>query len=136
MEAVAAMIDSPNIGKRMNTINWEVIDFPDDAFELLTSDRPVMRTNGIETAGGHIALPIGPRRLFLASPYPPVINSITNMDRKQLAKQINLRVVEGAARFVYGSTDSQLNFVAKHFGRRPTARLVEITLVSGKQIDE
>lgn len=136
MEAVATMIDSPNIGKRMNSINWKVIDFPDDAFELLTSDRPVMRSDGIEAPDGHIALPIGPRRLFLASPHRAVMTSITTMNRRQLAKQINLRIVEGAARFVYGSTDNQLNFVAKHFGERPTARLVEITLASGKQIDE
>lgn len=56
-----SLVDNPGVGNKINETMWRVVDVPACCHPLLTSDRPVIRTNGLARKGGHIALPIGPR---------------------------------------------------------------------------
>ncbi len=47
MRALTGMIDNPNMGLKMNRMVWAILDTPRDDHPLLTSDRPIIRTNGM-----------------------------------------------------------------------------------------
>jgi hypothetical protein len=123
--ALIGLIDNPSLGQRLNSYQFEVINFPDDVPELLTSDRPIIRNHsGLAAPGGHIALPIGPRALFVTAPRTDVLVNLKNADRGELAEASNLEVVRHAARFAYASSDRVLEFVKAHFGTVPEPRLI------------
>ncbi len=77
---------------------WRIYTFPPHFYPLLTSDRPVIRTNGLAQKGGHLALPIGPRRLFVASHDPDVINGLWASAPRVLAAEVNKNTVESAVK--------------------------------------
>lgn len=118
------LIDNANVGSHINKMTWRVFNFPEHCHPLLTSDRPVIRTNGLERPGTHIALPIGPRRLFVASIDPDVINELLSRKPSILAREVNKLTVESAARYVYGVDDQQLRFVSNRFGKTPVPRVM------------
>ena len=62
-------------------------------------------------------LPIGPLSLFVAVNNLETENIIKSMNPRQLMEQVNDRVASQARRFVYGSDDRQLRFVANRLGR-------------------
>lgn len=128
-ETLCNLIDNKAVGVEINQMEWRVLESPAAAPSLLTSDRPLIRTASISGPGAHIALPISPRLLFIATPDPNVLASLQKADQIKLVKDINLHVVGAASRFVYGWDDSQLRFVKNHFGSKPQPRLLESILV-------
>lgn len=120
-----SLIDHANVGAEINNMHWRVLKTPQEAPTLLTSDRPVLRTNNIQGPQGHLALPIGPRLFFIASPDSDFLAQVLKADRVGLVKEVNRQVVEGAAKFVYGIDDKQLRFVQNRFGKTPQPRLME-----------
>ncbi|MET3359779.1 MULTISPECIES: DUF4238 domain-containing protein [Bradyrhizobium] len=124
-EVLFKLIDHAEIGAEINAMHWRVLSFPSDAPTLLTSDRPVMRTLNLRDRQAHIALPIGPRLLFMASPSAGFLERVLKADLVGLAKEANRQIVEGASRFVYGADDKQLRFVQNRFGKSPQPRLME-----------
>lgn len=132
-EVFFGLVDNTSIGGTINEMRWKVLDTSFTGLELLTSDRPVIRTHNLKAPGGHIALPIGPTRLFIASLHPSTIQSIVNVPRRELVKESNRQVVSGAKRFVYGTNDKQLSFVQKWFGIRPQIRIMEQVAVERRK---
>lgn len=115
--ALQTMIDSPRMGGHLNQMRWSVVTFKNERHALLTSDRPIIMTNGIVKAGDHLALPIGPLSLFVASNNVETEDAIKSMHAGKLMEQVNDRVASQARRFVYGSDDRQLRFVENRLGR-------------------
>lgn len=123
-EAYMRQIDNPKISQRLNPLHWRILELPNGGYELLTSDRPVVHTNGVGRKKGFMAMPIGPRRLFLAAPEAGTIEAVVRSDPRTLARRMNLYVTEGAAKYVYGSNDAQLQFVSNRMSRNPQRRLM------------
>ncbi|SDM86323.1 DUF4238 domain-containing protein [Afipia sp. GAS231] len=119
------LIDHGEIGQEMNNMYWRVLQTPADAPTLLTSDRPIMRTRNLKRPEGHIALPIGPRLLFIASADTDFLKQLLKVGQLKLVKEVNRQIVESATRFVYGVDDKQFRFVQNHFGKAPQPRLME-----------
>ncbi len=115
--AFQTIIDSPRMGGHLNQMRWSVVTFKNPRHTLLTSDRPIIMTNGIVKPGDHLALPVGPLSLFIASNNVETEDIIKNMDPRQLMAQVNNRVASQARKFVYGTDDSQLRFVANRLGK-------------------
>lgn len=103
----------------INNMEWRVLEAPEPAPTLLTSDRPLIQTSSFVDAKAHIMLPIGPRKLFVASPDRAYLDCLMKVSRTTLVKQVNRQVVESARRFVWGCNDHQKSFIEKHFGRTP-----------------
>jgi hypothetical protein len=122
--SLLSLVDNQNVGAFINQMHWHVVDTSSHREQLLTSDRPVIRTNGIKEPGGHIALPIGPNLLFIAANDPVVIDQIARVPTKELVRASNAAVVEGAHRFVYSRDTAQENFIRKWHGQTPQARIV------------
>ena len=115
--AMQTIIDSPRMGGHLNQMRWSIVTFKNARHTLLTSDRPIIMTNGLVKPRDHLAIPIGPLALFVATNIEESDNIIRNMNPRALMEQVNDRVASQAKRFVYGIDDSQRRFVANRLGR-------------------
>lgn len=128
MKALVDILDSGNVARAIHNMLWHVIDTSDADIDFLTSDRPIIRTNGLMIEGGHLALPIGPRKLFVAAKDQASLRPILAMSRRQLVRECNRQTCDFAVKYVYGIDDSQLIFVAKHFATKDQPRLTRVLM--------
>lgn len=125
LEGFINLMDNPSLGAKLNALPFRVIVFPETAPELMTSDRPVIRNHmGLGARGGHLALPIGPRRLFVCAADPALLDGLANANRSNLARECNRIVTRHAVRLVFARTDQNLGFVRKHFAATVEPRLI------------
>ena len=124
MHALMGMIDNPRLGLKINNMPWWVIDTDPDDHPLLTSDRPVIRTNGLNAPNGHIALPIGPYRIFVVAKDQQTLNVIRSANIRQIVREVNRQVCDYAVKYVYGIDDRHIDFVKKHFATKEQPRLL------------
>jgi Protein of unknown function (DUF4238) len=89
------LMDNPQLGRFLNGLAWKVVSLT-SAYTLLTSDRPLVMTNGLVKPTDHLALAIGPRKLFLAANTPETAWRITTMRHDDLVGQMNDRVCRQA----------------------------------------
>jgi hypothetical protein len=97
---------------------WAVRSTSRAAYAMLTSDRPVIMSNGLADPNAHMAIPVTPRLLFVAAKRPEFMNYIISFPADQLTELVNNKVCEQAIRFVYGEDDRQLRFIEKRLGKR------------------
>lgn len=119
------LLEGESVGTHINHMHWRVLQTPASAPLLLTSDRPVIRTNSLDSAGNHIALPIGPRLLFIASHDTEFLPGLLQANQTGLVKECNRQVVGSAVRFVFASDERQKPFIEKWFGKEPQPRIME-----------
>ena len=115
--AMQTIIDSPRMGGHLNQMRWSIVTFKNAKYPLLTSDRPIIMTNGLAKPRDHLAIPIGPFALFVATNTEESENIIKSIKPDDLMRQVNDRVTSQARRYVYGTDDSQRRFVANRLGR-------------------
>ena len=117
------VIDSLAVGTFLNAMHWSIITI-DTALDgaasvsLVTSDRPVCMTNGIDRPGGYVVLPVGPTRVFLAATSQDVETVLRQDNAEALHARLNDIVVRQAVRYVYGTDDRQLRFVANRLRKQ------------------
>jgi Protein of unknown function (DUF4238) len=73
------MMDNKQLGEQLNRMAWVVVPLR-GSYSLLTSDRPLVMTNGISGPGKHLGMPIGPRLLFIAV----IIGTRSNSSRSKI----------------------------------------------------
>jgi hypothetical protein len=123
---IQKVIDSEFVGNHLNRMIWTILS-PPSAYPLLTSDRPVIMTNGLSKPESHLALPIGPRRLFIASNQQAIVDELAARRPDDLVAFVNDRVVKQGRRFVLGIDDRQLRFVSNRFGSRLPSSPTELS---------
>jgi hypothetical protein len=119
------LIDHENIGSIINSMRWSVLEVPNSAPELLTSDRPVLMSAMLSEFDAYIMMPIGPRRLFVAVRNIDTERRVFSQPIRQLVKNANKLVVKHAVRYVFSTSDSSLAFVQKHMGTSIQVSLLE-----------
>ena len=120
------VIDNPQIGNWINQMRWIVLHDARPKHLLLTSDRPVVMTNGIAQENAQLILPISPHHAFVATNNLKTENYIRDVwHRREAIEQVNDRVTKQSHKFVYGFDDSQLDFVSKRLGLKYTADPLE-----------
>jgi hypothetical protein len=67
---VQGVIDHPMIGTKINNMRWMVLHDARPKNLLLTSDRPVVMTNGLDAGNSQLILPISPKHVFVATNNP------------------------------------------------------------------
>jgi len=123
---IQKVIDSPKIGNWIVGMRWMVMHDARPPFLFLTSDRPLVITNGIINPDSQIILPISPRHVFIATNNAQTEKYIQDiMKRQQLIQQVNERVTRQSRKYVYGYDDAQLTFVSKRLGMKYTADPIE-----------
>ncbi len=116
------LIDSDFIGQRVVSMVWAVRHVAHAEHDLLTCDRPVISTQGFAHETGHLALPLSPRWLFLATNNVKTRDTILKMTDNQLGRAVNKRVVEQANLYVFASDERQLRFIERHRASGPNNR--------------
>jgi hypothetical protein len=106
------LMDNPQLGSFLNGLVWRVVPLA-SAYTLLASDRPLVMTNGLVKPTDHLALAIGPRKLFIAANTPETIASTRHDD---LVGQMNDRVCKQARRYVFAVDERQRTFIDKRLG--------------------
>jgi hypothetical protein len=109
-----ALINSNHVVKHLASMAWHTADFSDAKSRLLTSDRPIIMTNGLSNDDAHIALPISPTRLFIAVRRAETLEKFKSLDLVEIA---NHKVAEQAVKYVYGIDDSRRFFIAAQLGK-------------------
>jgi hypothetical protein len=99
------------------SMHWNVGSVKGAKNLLLTSDKPIIMTNGFSDADAHIALPISPTAFFIATRTMDMFRQIASRSRNDLASTINNKVSEQSIDFVYAFDDKQTRFIQNRFGR-------------------
>lgn len=100
-------------------MRWSTIEFNDTRHSLLTSDRPIIMTNGLVMQGAHIIIPISPTRIFFAvrQEDEATYRAIRAIPPNQMIESVNEKMAGQARKYVYGRDDTQLRFVSKRLGK-------------------
>lgn len=116
-ETLTSVLTHPRITDFLAGMTWQVLKLPDGAPPLLTSDHPMITTNGLEAKDSYLFLPIGPRRMFLATHSRLFAGRLVGgLGLVKLARFANARVIERARRFVYGQDTREAAAVIAGFG--------------------
>jgi hypothetical protein len=116
-----SVMDSKNVGEFLNGMVWNVSTFDALRYPILTSDRPCIMTNGINVPNGHLVLPISPNTIFVSARDKQTMNRvIQEINRKDMhfGEKMNDLICRQSFKFVWGTTNRQLNFVSKRIGKR------------------
>ena len=111
-------VDNPRVGTFINAMNWTIVTVRNPERSMLTSDRPLHMTNGLDHPEAYIILPVGPAEIFVAVNTPEMVRRISETEQRGLVREINAKVVGQAVRFVYDTDDAQLRFVENRLRRR------------------
>lgn len=123
VHAIQNTMDLPMVGTGILKMHWCKLALKRSRHEFLTSDRPVIMTNGLARKEGHIALPLGPRLLFVAVNERNTLETIASMSGDELALVCNDRVTKQAERIVIGRTDKPLRFVERNLRKHEVISL-------------
>lgn len=116
-----SVISSPKVGSVIMNMYWNVVKMVGLKHSLLTSDRPIVMTNGLGHKNSHLVLPISPDHIFVAAASEDEVNRLKILSQGgEMARQLNDRVARQARKYVYGTRDSQTRFVENRLGERAT----------------
>ena len=126
------VLDHEGIGTAINEMHWFVRDLNGARHDLLTSDRPVIRSQGMFSAKGFLTMPLSPSKLFIASVSTTPFMLSYSMDA--LVKATNTDVVESAVRQVYAKNRDQEKFISNRFGVRPRTLFFDKVRLKNEQL--
>jgi Protein of unknown function (DUF4238) len=112
-----AVIDVANM-------HWTRVELTKSKYSLLTSDRPLVMPLGLAHPDCYIALPVGPRHLFVAAHDCRFSRGLPTANHTQIAKVMNKDVVRQARQYVWAENDSQIRFVEKHINTLPDREIL------------
>src|SRR5579871_3747544 len=121
-----SMIDNTGVGMYLNRMDWRVTEVVRADYTLLTSDRPVVLSNGLLGPDGHMALSISPRHVFIAANNADLHKKVRGLSGKQIVRAFNEVTVEQADRWVFGADDRQLQFVRNRMSTNPQRDLLPV----------
>jgi hypothetical protein len=124
LEVLKTLIENKTLINRMCDFNWHTVTLNNPRHYLMTSDRPVIMTNGLARKDSYIVMPIGPRQIFLTAPYENAVLEFKKMTEEQLVTNINYTIVGQAQKYVFGKDDVQLRFVQKYMSIHPRPSLI------------
>jgi uncharacterized protein DUF4238 len=116
-ETLTTIIDSPVVGGAINQMVWGVATLLHFRPCFLTSDRPIVMTNGLGYPTAHIVLPISSRAIFIATNTSLNLEHLkTALSDGSLIDHVYHIVVAQAQKYVYFVDDSRLSYVEGQLG--------------------
>lgn len=116
--AMTRLVENQNVLRLIRGMNWRVIDTRDRLRRLMTSDRPIVITNGLGRYDGHCALPLSPTKLFLACTCVDFAEELCRLRLGKMIRSVNDAVMGQARKYVYAVDRSPLSEVRKQMGKR------------------
>ena len=111
--------ESERVREKIMEMQWHLGRFDGTKHRMLTSDRPIVMTNGIAFPDSHMVIPLSPTHLFIATNTTDEANKIKSLAKNgQIVSIMNDRIVRQARKFVYATDDSQLRFIENRLGQK------------------
>jgi hypothetical protein len=115
---IQAMINLPNVVERITKMRWHVVHLKNTAYRLLTSDQPVVTSDGLQYANSNILFPISPTAIFVATNSSNTELEIDRLIRSdRFVSKLNHSICIQAEKYVYDCNDTQLKFVENRLGK-------------------
>lgn len=108
---IRRLITNPDIGDKILHMTWWLWNFREQKNHLLLSDRPCIFSSGIDDPDIVVALPIGPKRAFMATKTNRVADIIRRLHPKDLLMRINESSLNQAEKRVYALDRSPYRFI-------------------------
>lgn len=115
LRSVMDLISNPEAGPYIVNLEWAVVDLSSADHRLMVGDNPVILVP-LKLPDGHLALPLGPDQLFVASEHRHLVSAVTQAPPRRTVRLVNRLMVERATSVVIAQDRSQEVFVRKHFG--------------------
>lgn len=112
------LVDNPEIGLKILRMKWWLWDFTREHNDLLLADHPCVFTAGIDDSDLVIALPIGPRKAFMATSTDRVATIMRRQRPKDLLMRLNESSLGQACVRVYARDASSRRFICNRLLRR------------------
>ncbi|WP_086606362.1 DUF4238 domain-containing protein [Erythrobacter donghaensis] len=117
LDVFTDLVQSQVMIDRMMQLSAFVITLHQSAHDLLTSDNPLMISNGMAHRDAFVMLPIDPRKILILAENVDIPKHMAGHDGKTLAKAINDAVVVQAKKLVFGADRRQLRFIDNRLSR-------------------
>lgn len=116
MQLLPLIVDSQNVGAVLLDMNWAVGAVRDARFGLLTSDRPLLTSDGLGHRESFLVLPISPQTYFLAAKDLRTIEVFRSAKPNKVISWINHAVCLQATEFVISRDEEQTKFIDNRLG--------------------
>lgn len=105
------LVDEPKIGQKILNMQWWLWNFESQNSELIIADHPCIFTTGIDNPNLIIALPVGPRKAFMATKAEQISATMRRQDPKDLLVRINESSLRQARARVYSRNELPRRFI-------------------------
>lgn len=85
---------------------------------ILTSDHPLIMTNGLGRPDGHFALPLSPAKVFVAFMNAEFGEAVRRIPVGRIVREVNDAVIGQGRRSVYAADEQSTTEVKKRMGKR------------------
>jgi len=117
-EMLPEMFKSKLLIQGINKMEWFTVHIHGGKHSILTSDRPIVMSNGLARPNDFLLLPLSPATLFIAANSKKMMKRLQEMDLNKLVISVNDRVSKQAINYVYGVDNRHLLFVSRRLGKR------------------
>lgn len=104
---------------------WCLVDFSGQINHLLLADRPCLLGGNLDDPDLWIALPIGPRSVFIATKRDRIVEIIIQQSKKHFLAFINERSLAQAQKYIWALDNSPMRFILNRLRRRSATARVE-----------
>lgn len=118
LEVMANLMQSELVGNRLLGMYWHLGRFVDLKHTILTSDRPIIMTNGLKADDSHMVIALSPQHMLVIAATEKVAKEVTSMHPTEIVATWNDRMARQARKFVYGVNDRHLRFVENRLGEK------------------
>lgn len=113
------IIESDKVRDKIMEMHWHMAEIRGMRYPLLSSDRPLIMTNGIAYSHSHIVMPLSPYHIFIAANSDDEVRKIKQLAQNgELVSRMNDKMGRQARKFVYGIDNRQLRFVENRLGEK------------------
>ena len=112
------LIENERTTTLMRRMHWAVLDTSRYSRKLMTSDRPLVTTNGLGRPDGHMALAIAPNRLFLATTFKSYMDTVQRKPIGRMIRNMNDAVIGQGRKYVYATDATPIAEVRRRMGKR------------------
>lgn len=124
-KVVTKLSDNYKIGEFINNMIWFTIDTTSARHDLITCDMPILFSNGISKPDGHIAIPIGPRKLFIAVNSDKIRVRFSSLGADEITELSNNAAILYSKRYIYASNDDHIRFIQNRIRNQGINKIVK-----------
>lgn len=116
LEVFLQLVQSDSMRDRLEKLSPYVVNIGRGGFELMTSDRPLIVSDGLHHREAFVAMPIGPAQLLFLAEQQSVARRFASQTARQLSRAVNDVIVRQAENLVISRSGRQTTFIERRLG--------------------